>query len=773
MGGFSEPGHGSVYGDGREDGRGWPDGRPGRGRDERLSGFAQDCPGGPLRPNAELAVMLDEVCGSERRCAGGTDSELLGIAGRWAAVEAWAFSARLGVVRELIRRRPRPGSERERAGRGDAPTPWERGLEHEVSVELRISLTAAGKLLYLAWALEDRLPRVGQALDAGRLDAARARMIVDETDLLDDPLQVARAEEMILAGLEDCKTWAATQRLAALAACTVDPGGAARRREVAEREHARIRLWRESSGAAGLGGYSLPPDETLAAMAHVEARAQWYRKAGIKERIDMLRVMAFLDLLSCVPADDRVTRWQAGQAAKAGANAGEKASAGAAEEDAPDAEAAGDEPVPGTDAPGACGCRDEVSRQCPCREATTGGQTDGGHDDQGEDNCGCDGRGHNERSGDDREVNGGNINDCGGSDRSGDDHCGDGCGGGGRCGRDRGGDDRCGGDRSGDDRCRGDRGGDCGGDDCSGGYRGGDDYGGDRGGGDGDVNDYSGDDYDIDGRGVDGRGDDLDGDWPDGSGGGRGRGSGGGRPRRGAKVPGGAVLPALPALPALVNLTLPLATQMRLAERPGEARGLGALDPGLVRRLAEAAARSPRSKFCVSIIDEQGHAIAHGCCKPARKARDTSAAGRIPAQGQSQGGQASSGQGGQANNNRRGGQARNSKAPSGPAPPAAFTRSGRPGPPGGYGSWVLTLPGAAAPFTVDLYPVPVGECDHRDESLRHDPGDRLRHLVQVRDGKCSFPTCSRYARETDFEHGVPYEKGGRTCGCNCHSPRVR
>jgi hypothetical protein len=36
------------------------------------------------------------------------------------------------------------------------------------------------------------------------------------------------------------------------------------------------------------------------------------------------------------------------------------------------------------------------------------------------------------------------------------------------------------------------------------------------------------------------------------------------------------------------------------------------------------------------------------------------------------------------------------------------------------------------------------------------------------DGKCSFPACSRHARESDFEHATAYAKGGRTCGCNAH-----
>src|SRR5215470_7016802 len=143
MGGFSGPGD-------------RPRG-PDVGRDPRLGLFAQARPGGPLKPDARLTSMLDDMCGPERRCEGATDDEALGIASRWAAIESWAFAAKLGVVRELIRRRPRTGDDRGRVARWDAPTPWEPELEHEVSAELRVSLTAAGKLLYLAWALEARL----------------------------------------------------------------------------------------------------------------------------------------------------------------------------------------------------------------------------------------------------------------------------------------------------------------------------------------------------------------------------------------------------------------------------------------------------------------------------------------------------------------------------------------------------------------------------------------------------------------------------------------
>jgi len=182
--------------------------------------------------------------------------------------------------------------------------------------------------------------------------------------------------------------------------------------------------------------------------------------------------------------------------------------------------------------------------------------------------------------------------------------------------------------------------------------------------------------------------------------------------------------------PVREHLAFPLVTLLGVADRPGEAQGLGALDPATVRDLAAAGARHPGSQFCLTVSDEDGHAIGHGCCKPMRGKQGKAILvdpGRV-----------------------------------------TITRSGRTGPPGGYGSWIITLPGASLPFIVDIDPVPTYDCDHRYESAGHDPGHRLRHLVQVRDGKCSFPACSMGARESDFEHAIPYLKGGRTCACNAH-----
>jgi hypothetical protein len=67
-----------------------------------------------------------------------------------------------------------------------------------------------------------------------------------------------------------------------------------------------------------------------------------------------------------------------------------------------------------------------------------------------------------------------------------------------------------------------------------------------------------------------------------------------------------------------------------------------------------------------------------------------------------------------------------------------------------------------------------GGVPRRDPSLPdavlNAPG-RDSHLVGFAKGgewdACPpFPPCSRHARESDFEHAIPYDKGGRTCACN-------
>jgi Domain of unknown function (DUF222) len=586
-----------------------PSGGPGAGRDPRLGWFADGAPGNACVPSGGLAEVLEDLGGAGWRCAGTTDDELTGMLGRWQAVASWAEAAKLGLVRELIRRAALPGHPAVLPG--DLPDAWEDGLAHEVALVLGCSLQAADKIVILAWDLEARLPGIGALLADGTLDIVKVRVIADEFRVLDDE-HAAEAEKLLLdelyrlegqAGLTAGKLGRIAQRVTD----SVDPEGARKRRERAEREEARVRFWRDHGGAAGMVARGLPADEALMANAAIDQRAKAYKKEKVcpGARLDQLRVLALLDMLNGVGLQARITRAAAGTAA-AGTGTGTPPGAGTA-----------------------------------------------GHSGASDD-------GRDEGRDDDDPGDGGPGTDDPYDDGPGDD------------------------------------GGDDGGPGASG---------------------------------------------PDGGPGDGGPGGGGGRDDTlsGAGPAAGAGEVPDPGLAAHTNLTLPLVTLLDLAERPGEAHGLGSLDPALCRDLANAAARSPDSEFCVTVTDHNGYAIGHGCARRPR----TTGKKRTTGKGQSPGG-----------------------GRDGPPPRTwAFTRCDATGPPGGYGTWLLTLP-SGGELIVELGPVPVDDCDHRHESQAYKPNDTLRHLVQVRDGDCTFPCCSRHARDSDFEHAVPYGKGGRTCACN-------
>jgi hypothetical protein len=78
------------------------------------------------------------------------------------------------------------------------------------------------------------------------------------------------------------------------------------------------------------------------------------------------------------------------------------------------------------------------------------------------------------------------------------------------------------------------------------------------------------------------------------------------------------------------NLTVPLTTLTLMAGRPGDLAGIGPVDPWLARDLAAAAARHPKTTWCVTVTDNDGHAIGHGCARPAPKGHRRARAGPGP-----------------------------------------------------------------------------------------------------------------------------------------------
>jgi hypothetical protein len=204
---------------------------------------------------------------------------------------------------------------------------------------------------------------------------------------------------------------------------------------------------------------------------------------------------------------------------------------------------------------------------------------------------------------------------------------------------------------------------------------------------------------------------------------------------------------------ANVNLTIPLATALGLADRPGELSGFGPIDPWLARDLARAAAANPKTTWCVTVTDPDGHAIGHGCARPVPQ-NHTNRSGR----------------GKRRTRDGRGPPASRTGNRDGPA--FTFTPAGRDGPPGGYSTWILQTPGNGPDLIIELAPLTTENCDHRYEAKGHDPGVKLRHLAQIRHATCTSSICRRPAATCDFEHNIPYEAGGRTCLCNT-GPKCR
>jgi Domain of unknown function (DUF222) len=159
---------------------------------------------------------------------------------------------------------------------------------------------------------------------------------------------------------------------------------------------------------------------------------------------------------------------------------------------------------------------------------------------------------------------------------------------------------------------------------------------------------------------------------------------------------------AAPSLAALVTITIPLTTYQGRSDTPGDADGYGPLDGDDARDLAAAAARHPRTRWCITALNPDGTAAAHACLP-----------GRHP--------------------------------PPGTGPPGT-------GPPG-----ILTTP---------LTPVTRGPCDHAHAETGYRPSRKLQHLVRARNARCTAPGCGRPAARCDLDHTVPWDQGGLTCECD-------
>ena len=224
-----------------------------------------------MEPGGRLATVTDRVWddGLGRL----SDDELIGLMTAQRRLASRAAAGELAAVAELATRR---------SGSGGRPGEH---VEEEVAAALTLTGRAAGLRVAVAEGLA-RLPGVGRALAAGRIDADKAEVFTGQLMLL-EYLAANAIAGVILPKAPGMTTG---QLRAALVAQIMDydPAAVVRRRKQAEKD-ARVETWTEAAGTGAVAGRDLPPADVLAADKTLTADARWLKAQGADGTMDQLR----------------------------------------------------------------------------------------------------------------------------------------------------------------------------------------------------------------------------------------------------------------------------------------------------------------------------------------------------------------------------------------------------------------------------------------------------------------------------------------------------
>jgi len=292
----------------------WPAGCLPRDGSGRGAGFADGGALDTLEPGPVLGWCADRA---HARLSALTDDELIGVLRGWWRQTSWAQARALGAMAELARRRPGEllrGEPPPPAGPGGIPARLSEFLPDEIAMALTLTQIAAGTQLKHALELAAR-PATAAALEAGRIDLRKARVILDAVAPLSE--QHAAAVEAAVLPEAPGQTTGELRIAVTRAVLALDPDAVRRRREEAQQD-ARVEAWTDPDGTATLAGRSLPPAEVLAADKRLCTVAAWWKKQirtawkqadpdGVLPRpehgTDLLRARAYLALLLGQPLD--------------------------------------------------------------------------------------------------------------------------------------------------------------------------------------------------------------------------------------------------------------------------------------------------------------------------------------------------------------------------------------------------------------------------------------------------------------------------------------
>ncbi|HEU5156994.1 MAG TPA: DUF222 domain-containing protein [Streptosporangiaceae bacterium] len=164
----------------------------------------------------------------------------------------------------------------------------------EIRGALAWTRSAAGNQLSLAWDLVDRLPEVFAAIDAGAIDAPKARVFSEWTTGLTDR-QARHICAQLLPEAPTLTTGQLAERVKRLA-IAIDPEWVLRRYAEAVRGR-KVVGYRNDDGTANLCGYQLPTDRVAAACAHIGELAQKVKRAGDTRPLDHIKADLYVGML--------------------------------------------------------------------------------------------------------------------------------------------------------------------------------------------------------------------------------------------------------------------------------------------------------------------------------------------------------------------------------------------------------------------------------------------------------------------------------------------
>jgi hypothetical protein len=241
-----------------------------------------------LEPGPDLAAFAADAFGADAfgaGLAGLNDDELAGVLGAVRRLSSWQAGLEFAAVAEIDRRcrtRARRGSSRD-----------DDHVTSEVALGLTMTERSAEILVDLARGVA-RLPGVQTALLAGRIDRARAAVFVEELVLLDN----VKANGIVAALVGPARQMTTARLRAAIRRLIMELfPHAVRERAARGRRQARVEVWSEGSGNAGIAGRELPAAEVIAADKRITAMAQALKNAGAAGTMDELRAAVFTALL--------------------------------------------------------------------------------------------------------------------------------------------------------------------------------------------------------------------------------------------------------------------------------------------------------------------------------------------------------------------------------------------------------------------------------------------------------------------------------------------